>query len=237
MNKPSRPVARPLRDLLAKVVGDTFTRQGFASAELVTRWRKLPAPKSQPSASRSKFNGRGLPVPSLPGERGSVRIGAAVGHPVSAGRGTGRHRDSASCRGDLRARQSLSRLAGRRAHRAAASATAPDLAPGGRKPDAAAAARLAASLPEIADNDLRAAVARLGAAVKASESELPRSDSPCAETSGAQYELSPRLALAARRAGATFRVQHGMYCQLRMSPLPPSGLTPGTSLHQRSRAG
>jgi hypothetical protein len=36
----------------------------------------------------------------------------------------------------------------------------------GRKPDAAAAARLAASLPEIADDDLRAALARLGAAVK-----------------------------------------------------------------------
>jgi hypothetical protein len=34
------------------------------------------------------------------------------------------------------------------------------------KPDAAAAARLAASLPEIADDDLRAALARLGAAVK-----------------------------------------------------------------------
>ena len=35
-----------------------------------------------------------------------------------------------------------------------------------RKPDAAAAARLAASLSEIADDDLRAALARLGAAVK-----------------------------------------------------------------------
>ena len=41
MNKPSRPVARPLRDLLGKVVGDTFTRQGFASAELVTRWPEI----------------------------------------------------------------------------------------------------------------------------------------------------------------------------------------------------
>ena len=38
MNKPARSFARPLRDLLGKVVGETFTRQGFASAELVTRW-------------------------------------------------------------------------------------------------------------------------------------------------------------------------------------------------------
>ena len=41
MNKPSRPTARPLRDLLGKVVGDAFTRQGFASAELVTRWPEI----------------------------------------------------------------------------------------------------------------------------------------------------------------------------------------------------
>ena len=38
MNKPSRPFARPLRELLGKLVGDAFARQGFASAELVTRW-------------------------------------------------------------------------------------------------------------------------------------------------------------------------------------------------------
>ena len=38
MNKPSRPFARPLRELLNKLVGDAFARQGFASAELVTRW-------------------------------------------------------------------------------------------------------------------------------------------------------------------------------------------------------
>ena len=41
MNKPSRPIGRPLRDLLGKLVGDAFTRQGFASAELVTRWREI----------------------------------------------------------------------------------------------------------------------------------------------------------------------------------------------------
>ena len=38
MNKPSRPFARPLRELIGKLVGDAFARQGFASAELVTRW-------------------------------------------------------------------------------------------------------------------------------------------------------------------------------------------------------
>ena len=41
MNKPSRSFAKPLRDLVGKVVGETFTRQGFASAELVTRWTEI----------------------------------------------------------------------------------------------------------------------------------------------------------------------------------------------------
>ena len=41
MDKPSRAFAKPLRDLVGKVVGETFTRQGFASAELVTRWREI----------------------------------------------------------------------------------------------------------------------------------------------------------------------------------------------------
>src|SRR5262249_10984993 len=38
MSKPSRPFAKPLRELLGKLVGDAFARQGFASAEWVTRW-------------------------------------------------------------------------------------------------------------------------------------------------------------------------------------------------------
>jgi len=41
MNKSSRSFAKPLRDLLSKVVGETFTRRGFASAELVTRWTEI----------------------------------------------------------------------------------------------------------------------------------------------------------------------------------------------------
>src|ERR1700744_5517125 len=41
MNKPSRVFAKPLRELVGKVVGGAFTRQGFASAELVTRWSEI----------------------------------------------------------------------------------------------------------------------------------------------------------------------------------------------------
>src|SRR5271155_224282 len=41
MNKSARPFAKPLREIAGKVVGETFTRQGFASAELVTRWSEI----------------------------------------------------------------------------------------------------------------------------------------------------------------------------------------------------
>ena len=41
MNKPSRSFAKPLRDIVAKAVGETFRKQGFASAELVTRWTEI----------------------------------------------------------------------------------------------------------------------------------------------------------------------------------------------------
>src|ERR1700752_2120639 len=41
MNKPSRSSAKPLRDLVGKIVGDAFAKQGFASLELVTRWADI----------------------------------------------------------------------------------------------------------------------------------------------------------------------------------------------------
>ena len=41
MNKPSRSFAKPLRDVVGKTIGDAFRKQGFASAELVTRWTEI----------------------------------------------------------------------------------------------------------------------------------------------------------------------------------------------------
>ena len=40
MNKP-RPYARPLADLAASLLKDSFRRQGFASRELVTTWPEI----------------------------------------------------------------------------------------------------------------------------------------------------------------------------------------------------
>ena len=80
MNKPSRSFAKPLRDLLGKVVGETFTRQGFASAELVTRWTEIVgaeiAAHSEPI--KIQWTAPGCLLPSRPRKRGE-RVGADPG--------------------------------------------------------------------------------------------------------------------------------------------------------------
>src|SRR3954469_20498087 len=41
MDKPRRTNARPLSDLLRKTLNEAFAKQGFASSELVTRWTEI----------------------------------------------------------------------------------------------------------------------------------------------------------------------------------------------------
>jgi hypothetical protein len=39
--RPSKSKARPLSDLVGRLLADTFARQGFASTELVTHWPEI----------------------------------------------------------------------------------------------------------------------------------------------------------------------------------------------------
>jgi hypothetical protein len=155
-NKPFRPVARPLRDLLGKVVGDTFTRQGFASAELVTRWPEIAGAEIAAHSEPIKIQ---WPRPSDTGVRPPGTLVLRVEGPAAI---EIQHLAGVICERVNRflGWRAIERIALRQAPLRRASRK-PE-----RKPDAAAAARLAASLPEIADDDLRAALARLGAAVK-----------------------------------------------------------------------
>src|SRR5258707_5612737 len=41
MNKPGSSYPRPLAQVLHKTLSDAFTKQGFASVELVTRWPEI----------------------------------------------------------------------------------------------------------------------------------------------------------------------------------------------------
>jgi hypothetical protein len=158
MNKPSRLTARPLRDLLGKVVGDAFSRQGFASAELVTRWPEIAGADIAAVSEPIKIQ---WPRPDDTGVRPPGTLVLRVEGPAAI---EIQHLTGVIC-------ERVNRFLGWRAVERIVFRQAPlrrQARSSGRKPDAAAAARVAASLPEIADDDLRAALARLGAAVKRS---------------------------------------------------------------------
>ncbi len=168
MNKPHRSFAKPLRDLLSMVVGETFKRRGFASAELVTRWTEIvgveiaahsepikiqwtrPASSSRPSPASGAESGWGQDPGTL-----ILRVEGPAAVEIQ-------HLANVIC-------ERVNRFLGWRAVERIALRQAP-LRSALRQPvpaaDPAAAARIAASLPEIADDELRQALARLGAAVR-----------------------------------------------------------------------
>ena len=167
MDKPARSFAKPLRDLLGKVVGDTFTRQGFASAELVTRWTEIAGAEIAAHSEPIKIQWpRASPTLPTPANRGGSGWERPPGTLVLRVEGPAaieiQHLAHVIC-------ERVNRFLGWRAveritlRQAPLRRLAPSPAPAA---DPAAAARIAATMPEIADDDLRAALARLGAAVK-----------------------------------------------------------------------
>jgi len=158
MDKPSRSYAKPLRELLGKVVGETFTRQGFASAELVTRWTEIVGPEISAHSEPIRIQ---WPRPAPGEERRPGALILRVEGPTAI---EIQHLANVVC-------ERVNGFLGWRAIDRIALRQAP-LRRASRKPapaaDPAAAARIAASLPQITDEELRAALARLGAAVKRS---------------------------------------------------------------------
>lgn len=165
MNKPSntrsKTFARPLSDVLAATLSETFAKQGFASTELVTRWTDIVGPEigahSQPAKlqwprqSREQAGSEAVEPATLilrvegPSALEIQHLSAVILERVNRFFGW----------------QAVGRIALRQAP-----LSRPAAKPEPRKIDAEAAARIAASLPAIADEDLRQALARLGAAIK-----------------------------------------------------------------------
>ena len=156
MNKPSRSFAKPLRDLLGKVVGETFTRQGFASAELVTRWTEIVGAEIAAHSEPVKIQWqRGAEAGARPPGTLVLRVEGPAAVEVQ-------HLAGVIC-------ERVNRFLGWRAVARIALRQAPlrrALPPTTPAAGAVAAARIAAGLPEIADEELKQALARLGAAVK-----------------------------------------------------------------------
>ena len=158
MNKRAKSYARPLADLVRRTLADTFARQGFASIELVTHWNDIVGTEIAAHCEPLRLQwprGRDVDTPEpatlVLRVEGPVAIEIQHLSPVILER--------------------VNRFFGWRAVGRLALRQAPLV----RRPappvrpalDPQAAARLAAKL-DVADEDLRNALARLGAAIKRS---------------------------------------------------------------------
>src|SRR4051812_8525567 len=154
MNKPRG--ARPLSDLLGATLSDAFRQQGFASAELVTRWTDIVGPEIAAHAEPMKVQwpravGNQAPEPGTL----VLRVDGPTAIEIQHLAGVILERVNR-----FFGWQAVDRLALRQA----------PLSRRERKtvkpPDPEATARVAAMLLEVGDEELRQALARLGAAVK-----------------------------------------------------------------------
>jgi len=156
LDKPAKTYPRPLADLIRSCLGPAFARQGFASADIITHWPEIVGPDVAAHAEPIKLQWRhGREAQTEPGTL-VLRVEGPAAIEIQ-------HLSAVILERVNRffGWRAVDRLALRQAplaRRAAAKPAAP--------PNSEAVARIAAQLPAIADEDLRAALARLGAAIK-----------------------------------------------------------------------
>jgi len=156
MDKPRRSRARPLSELLHKTLNNAFAKQGFASTELVTRWPEIVGAEIAAYSEPEKIQwprpiGDAMPDPGTLVLRVEGPTALEIQHQSRAILERVNRFLGWQAVGDLRLRQApLTRR----------TKTKPAPVDGEEQ------ARIAATLSDIADDGLRAALARLGAAVK-----------------------------------------------------------------------
>jgi hypothetical protein len=157
MNKPGPISAKPLSVLLSDVFSDAYARQGFAARELVTRWAEIAGPEISVHCEPLKIQWP-RPVEGQPQEPATLvlRVDGPMALEIQHASDVILERVNRffgwSAVGRLALRQGpLSRR-----ERPAAS----------RAPDAAEVAEVAETLSSVEDDELRAALARLGASIK-----------------------------------------------------------------------
>jgi hypothetical protein len=154
VNKPTRPVGKPLRELLNKLVGDAFARQGFASAELVTRWDDIVGHEIAAHSEPIKLQWPRRTDDD--GEAGTLVLRVEGPAAIEI-----QHLAALIC-------ERVNRFLGWRAVERLALRQAPlrrRQPRAARTEDPAAAAPIAETLSDIKDDELKEALARLGAAV------------------------------------------------------------------------
>jgi hypothetical protein len=157
MNKPGPISAKPLSVLLSDVFSDAYARQGFAARELVTRWAEIAGPEISVHCEPLKMQWP-RPVEGQPQEPATLvlRVDGPMALEIQHASDVILQRVNRffgwSAVGRLALRQGpLSRRQPRAASRA---------------PDANTVAEVAETLSSIEDQELRAALARLGASIK-----------------------------------------------------------------------
>ena len=155
MNKP-RPI-RKLAELTSEFMADAFRKQGFAASELVTRWKDIVGSEIAAHAEPVKLQWP-REVNGEPGEPATLVL--RVEGPVSI---EIQHQSAVILERINRffGWQAVGRIALRQAplSRPKVNAAPPKL-------DAAEVARVESTLRAVTDDELRAALSRLGAAVK-----------------------------------------------------------------------
>jgi hypothetical protein len=157
MNKPSKRQARPLSDFLSVCLSDAFADQGFASAELVTRWTDIVGPEIATHAEPMKVQWRKAEGGEPPEPATLVlRVEGPTAIEIQHLSGVIIERVNR-----FFGWQAIGRMALRQAPLSKRKASRIPTAP-----DPEATARIAATLPDVTDDGLREALARLGAAIK-----------------------------------------------------------------------
>jgi len=157
MSKPGPISAKPLSVLLSDVFSDAYARQGFAARELVTRWAEIAGPEIAAHAEPLKIQWP-RPVEGQPQEPATLvlRVDGPMALEIQHGSDVILQRVNRflgwNAVGRLALRQAP--LSRRNAPKAPAA------------PDAKAVAEVAKTLSSVEDEDLRAALARLGASIK-----------------------------------------------------------------------
>jgi hypothetical protein len=156
MNKSTRPFAKPLREIAGKIVGETFTRQGFASTELVTRWSDIVGVDIAAHSEPIKIQWA-RPADGEQQEPGTLVLRVEGPAAIEI-----QHLANVICErvNQFFGWRAVARLALRQAPLRRDERKAP------RAADPAATAQIAATLSGIGDEDLRQALARLGASIK-----------------------------------------------------------------------
>jgi hypothetical protein len=157
MSKPGPISAKPLSVLLSDVFSDAYARQGFAARELVTRWAEIAGPEIAAHAEPLKIQWP-RPVEGQPQEPATLvlRVDGPMALEIQHGSDVILQRVNRffgwNAVGRLALRQAP--LVRRKTPKAPSA------------PDAEAVAEVAKSLSAVEDEDLRAALARLGASIK-----------------------------------------------------------------------